>query len=200
MAKKEVVSSQGYLGTHLIAHAYGIKKKTEHEIREIIKEAVKSCNAVLLKLTTYSNSNGCGCGVALIGESHISLYTASEHAAIDIFTCSSLNPYLALIKIRDYLKPVSLNLYEKKRGLLDKSNFKCPITPGKKHNLYQAKNKKYGLELIIDLHYCNPEVIRSKRKLQEYVDRLCKLINMKKYGRASFLILALKSSILLVTR
>ncbi len=42
--------------------------------------------------------------------------------------------------------------------------------------------KVFGYELIMDLHDCDLEVISSKEKLQEYVDELCKLIDMKKYG------------------
>jgi len=42
---------------------------------------------------------------------------------------------------------------------------------------------KYGQELILDLYDCCPSTIRSKKKLQEFVDRLCRLIKMKKYGQ-----------------
>ena len=42
-------------------------------------------------------------------------------------------------------------------------------------------HSKYGVELVLDLHDCNPAVIRSKRKLQTYVNRLCKMLKMKKY-------------------
>ena len=41
----------------------------------------------------------------------------------------------------------------------------------------------YGYELIIDLYDCSNAVITSKRKLKSYVDTLCKLIKMKKYGK-----------------
>ncbi|RKY36016.1 MAG: S-adenosylmethionine decarboxylase [Candidatus Omnitrophota bacterium] len=40
----------------------------------------------------------------------------------------------------------------------------------------------YGYELIMDLFACELAVITSKEKLQEYVDELCKLIKMKKFG------------------
>lgn len=43
--------------------------------------------------------------------------------------------------------------------------------------------KSYGQELILDLSDCHPKVIRSKKKLGEFVDQLCRLIRMKKYGR-----------------
>lgn len=47
-----------------------------------------------------------------------------------------------------------------------------------------VKNKKiYGYELVMDLSGCDPKVLSSKKKLQEYVDKLCALIKMKKYGK-----------------
>ena len=45
------------------------------------------------------------------------------------------------------------------------------------------KNNNYGYELIVDLYGCNKSIISSSKKLKEYVDTLCKLIKMKKYGK-----------------
>jgi S-adenosylmethionine/arginine decarboxylase-like enzyme len=36
--------------------------------------------------------------------------------------------------------------------------------------------------LVLDLYNCNNN-IKSKRKLQQYVNQLCKLIEMKKFGK-----------------
>ncbi|TSC95941.1 MAG: S-adenosylmethionine decarboxylase-like protein [Parcubacteria group bacterium Athens1014_10] len=44
------------------------------------------------------------------------------------------------------------------------------------------KEKVFGYELLLDLYQCNSETIRSVKKLQEFVDSLCKLLKMKKYG------------------
>lgn len=43
--------------------------------------------------------------------------------------------------------------------------------------------KVYGYELIMDLCDCDKKVLSSKKKLKQYVDKLCKLIKMKKYGK-----------------
>ena len=40
---------------------------------------------------------------------------------------------------------------------------------------------EFGIELILDLYQCDPEIIRSEEKLKEYVDKLCKILEMKKY-------------------
>ncbi len=42
--------------------------------------------------------------------------------------------------------------------------------------------KVFGYELILDLEDCDLEIISSKEKLREFVDELCKLIDMKKHG------------------
>ncbi len=41
----------------------------------------------------------------------------------------------------------------------------------------------FGYELVMDLSECDLSVMRSKKKLAEYVNKLCKLIKMKKYGK-----------------
>jgi len=49
-------------------------------------------------------------------------------------------------------------------------------------------NRKYtdkdmwGLLTSIDLHDCNPDLIRDAEAIRHYVDELCQLIEMKKYG------------------
>ena len=42
----------------------------------------------------------------------------------------------------------------------------------------------YGYELIMDLYECETEIITSKKQLKTYIDTLCDLIKMKKYGKA----------------
>jgi len=46
------------------------------------------------------------------------------------------------------------------------------------------QSKIYGQELILDLYGCDSKVLRSRKKISEYSDRICKLIKVKKYGRA----------------
>lgn len=43
--------------------------------------------------------------------------------------------------------------------------------------------EEYGMEVILDLYGCNPKVIRSKNALRNFVDRMCKLLKMKKFGK-----------------
>ena len=43
--------------------------------------------------------------------------------------------------------------------------------------------KIFGYELVMDLFGCDKKVITSKKKLQQYTTKLCKLIKMKRYGK-----------------
>lgn len=48
------------------------------------------------------------------------------------------------------------------------------------------KKKKivtFGWELILNLYDCDLSRISSKKKIKEYVDKLCKLIGMKQFGK-----------------
>jgi len=40
----------------------------------------------------------------------------------------------------------------------------------------------FGAELQLDLYDCDPQIIRSAEKLDEFVRRLCRRIKMKRYG------------------
>jgi len=40
----------------------------------------------------------------------------------------------------------------------------------------------WGLQTSLDIYDCNPETIRDKEKIIDYVVRLCDLIGMKRFG------------------
>jgi S-adenosylmethionine/arginine decarboxylase-like enzyme len=44
------------------------------------------------------------------------------------------------------------------------------------------KENMWGLLTSIDLHDCNPDLIRDPEAIKRYVDELCRLIEMKKFG------------------
>jgi len=48
---------------------------------------------------------------------------------------------------------------------------------------YDNRKNYWGQEIAIDLYDCDPEIIRSHRKITEFVIKLCKLIKMKRYGK-----------------
>lgn len=46
----------------------------------------------------------------------------------------------------------------------------------------KAAQKDFGIELVLDLYGCDPEIIRSGKKLDTFARRLCRRIKMKRYG------------------
>ena len=61
-------------------------------------------------------------------------------------------------------------------------NLPC-IIRAKRGLVRGQKSKAYWGELILDLYDCNPKIIRSKKKILEYTNKICNLIKMKKYGK-----------------
>jgi len=53
----------------------------------------------------------------------------------------------------------------------------------KKSKIKNQKSKIYGKELILDLYDCDPKIIRSKKKIGEYSNKICDLIKIIKYGK-----------------
>jgi len=47
------------------------------------------------------------------------------------------------------------------------------------------KGEMWGLLTSIDLHDCDPGIIRSREKIKEYVDKLCEEIDMRKFGETA---------------
>ena len=50
--------------------------------------------------------------------------------------------------------------------------------------LNSISKKIFGYELIMNLGECSLKKISSKKEIAAYTDKLCKLIKMKKYGKA----------------
>ena len=48
----------------------------------------------------------------------------------------------------------------------------------------KKKQTIYGQELIIDLYECDFKKISQKKYIQQYSNKLCRLIKMKKFGKA----------------
>jgi len=45
-----------------------------------------------------------------------------------------------------------------------------------------VSSQPWGLLSSIDLYQCDPETIRSEQKIKQFVEELCELIKMKRFG------------------
>jgi len=93
---------------------------------------------------------------------------------------SSANDTL-LTKVKDILSGSEFeDLKLKKKSIEPRINL---LDGSKRRKHREMKKTVFGFELVLDLSECDVAVMSSKKKLAEYVDRLCKLIKMKKYGK-----------------
>ena len=47
----------------------------------------------------------------------------------------------------------------------------------------KIKKRIYGMELILDLYECDPKILSSRKKLNEFIIKICSLTKMKRYGK-----------------
>jgi len=127
MGKKEFCGTDGnikYAGIHLIIEVWGARYlKSLSQIKKILKESVKACQATLLKINLHKFTPSGGIsGVGILKESHISVHTWPEYkyAALDIFVCGTIDPHKAIPIIKKGFMPKKIQVMEIKRGILDK--------------------------------------------------------------------------------
>lgn len=127
MEKKEFCGTDGnikYAGIHLIVEVWRARYlKSLPQIKKILQESVKACQATLLKidLHKFTPSGGIS-GIGILKESHISVHTWPEYkyAALDIFVCGTIDPHKAIPVIKKGFMPEKIQVVEIKRGILDK--------------------------------------------------------------------------------
>ena len=47
------------------------------------------------------------------------------------------------------------------------------------------KRAPWGMSMNVDLYDCKPETIRDPKKIKEFVDTLCKMIKVKRFGETT---------------
>jgi S-adenosylmethionine/arginine decarboxylase-like enzyme len=47
------------------------------------------------------------------------------------------------------------------------------------------KEKPWGMSMSVDLYNCNPQTIRSAKKIRQFVEELCQLIKVIKFGKTT---------------
>ena len=103
------------LGKHCVAELYGCDHSildNEKTLITLIKESIDVAEATLLEISSHKFSPQGVTIVALLSESHISIHTWPEdgNAALDVFTCGSSKPDLALLHVINFLKPTEYNM------------------------------------------------------------------------------------------
>jgi len=106
------------VGRHVYGNLYGCDHnvlRDEAALINIVKEAVKVANAMLLSIGSYRFGPNGGLTVfAVVAESHISIHTWPEHgfATVDVYTCGDhTDPKAAFDYIVSMLKPKKVEAF-----------------------------------------------------------------------------------------
>lgn len=86
-----------FQGTHILAEYYEVdfeEKASYDRAMEALEEAINLSEVHLIQMIGHEFPGGGYTIVAMLAESHVSIHTYPEHAAmfVDIFTCGIRNP------------------------------------------------------------------------------------------------------------
>jgi len=165
-----------YAGTHILADFWNCDVPQDpKELENVLIQAAKESNSTPLEVAIHKFEPEGITGVIILAESHISVHYWPEldgYASIDVFTCGKESkPNAAIEYLKKVFKPAKAELTKVNRGKIEENK------------LQETENLAFGLELTLDLFDCNPETIDSKEKIAEFNEKLCDLIEMKRYGK-----------------
>ena len=115
------------LGTHILVDLFGVDPTVlddEEALRNCLLNASKAMKATVLGSLSYRFQPFGVTALVSLAESHISMHTWPEsgYAAVDIYTCGSLNPGDAMEYIEQTLKPKTSAKTTVQRGRLHSTN------------------------------------------------------------------------------
>ena len=110
----------GHAGTHMIVDLIGASRLDEAEhIEATLRRCVAAVNAELLHLHIHRfAASGGVSGVAVLGESHLTVHTWPErgYAAFDLFMCGAAEPGDALAVLEAAFTPGETRVETHRRG------------------------------------------------------------------------------------
>lgn len=129
-------------------------------------------------------------GVVIIAESHFTIHTWPEHdyAAVDMFSCAD---HIDLAKAVDSIKQslsakntvISSDL---NRGFIKKAFEQYDMKDLKNHQISWKtefeKGNLWGMSSSVDIYNSDSKIIRDKKKIEEFIHKLCDLLGMRRFG------------------
>lgn len=110
------------LGNHIIVEYYNcdteILKNWEY-IEKIMNQAAKNIGATIVSSVFHKFNPWGVSGAVIIAESHLTIHTCPEHnyAAVDLFTCGKLDPWVGFEDLKKFLKASKYDTKQIQRGL-----------------------------------------------------------------------------------
>lgn len=187
------------LGKHYIVECYDCSVEILNDaaaLESILIDAACRAGATVIDSTFRTFEPQGVSGVVVIAESHLTVHTWPEHryAAVDIFTCGSSIDFDTALQIieQDFQcgrLVVSGNL---DRGVLDSEGTLTVAEPARNQmrgsiQAWKAKfdsENGWGLLTSLDIHDCDPQVIRDGEAIKRFAVELCDHIEMRRFGDA----------------
>jgi S-adenosylmethionine decarboxylase len=184
------------LGKHWIIECYECDRDILDDparIESIMIEAVNKSGASILGSHFHSFEPQGVSGAIIIAESHFTIHTWPEHryAAIDAFTCGELIDVDAAM---EFLK-VGLDTEEVilagdlNRGIVSHNGLeRASAVSIRQIEAVQSWEEKYrredawGIQTAVDVHNCDPALIRDAEYVKQFAVDLCDEIDMKRFG------------------
>lgn len=189
-------SSRNALGRQLAIEYYDCTVDklidTDH-LERVFVEAAKESGATVIGSSFHAFSPHGVSGVVIIAESHFTVHTWPEHryAAVDIFTCGdSIDFQKAARFLKKSLMAKEIRISsDMKRGFFKQDRFSPEQREQEKSDenpalqvIHEGTDDPWGMLSSIDIYHCDPGLIRDEDAIREFVNGLCDLIEMKKYG------------------
>ncbi len=162
-------------------------------VEKALLQAARNSGATIISSSFHGFKPQGVSGVVVIAESHFTVHAWPEHdyAAVDIFTCGdSIDLEVAINSMRDSFESKNVVISsDQNRGIISKpvdqnigkvlKNSK--IAPISWIEEYKSKNP-WGVLTSVDIYKSDPDIIRNAKSIEQFVDQLCDLIDMKRYG------------------
>ena len=163
-------------------------------VESALLRAAEQSGATIIS-SSFHNFNPQGIsGVVIIAESHFTVHTWPEYnyAAVDVFTCAdNIDLETAVNSMKDsfgckrFVVSSDQNrgilprhFIHEKNGEIPEKSAHYPVSWKKE---YELKNP-WGVLTSVDIYGCDPDIIKNRDKIKEFVYELCDLIDMKRFG------------------
>ena len=162
-------------------------------VEKALLQAAEKSGATVISSSFHSfNPQGIS-GVVIIAESHFTVHVWPEHdyAAVDIFTCGeSIDLEIAINSMKESFDSKNVVISsDQNRGIISRrvdqnmgqviENSKTAPISWKEE--YKNKNP-WGILTSVDIYKSDPDMIRDKKSIEQFVCQLCDIIDIKRFG------------------
>jgi len=159
----------------------------------ILLEAARKSGATVMGSHFHTFEPQGVSGVVVVAESHFSIHTWPEYryAAVDAFGCGdSIDIQVALSVLREGLQTDDISLAgDIARGLLNGSRMERfrvePVRLVEDERPWRERfveESAWGIQSAIDIHGCDPQLIRDAEHVRQFAVDLSDHIQMKRFG------------------